>query len=369
MSGAAANKRKEPENARSQDATPKKRGREAKPELVLYSTDMRRAPSEGPTTCVTTWNVASLRSLLKNEPQAVRALVEQERADVLCLQETKLKASDEVVAEAQLQATLPSWRFYWNSSTARKGYSGVGLASRVKPLKVTYGLGIEEHDTEGRLITAEYQTHYVICVYVPNAGQGLKRIDYRLQSWDVAFAAYLTGLLAKKPVIIAGDLNCAHTELDIHNPRSNLKSPGFTPEERESFGRLLLGTCGFVDAFRARHPGVTAYTYWDHKTRARERNSGWRLDYCLVSEALAARVHDCFHLPDTMGSDHCPVGIVLQKPLDGALPVAGPAAAATAEATATAVAVPPGGGEPVMKTATAVAVAVADPAVAAQALA
>ncbi|EIE20819.1 hypothetical protein COCSUDRAFT_18358, partial [Coccomyxa subellipsoidea C-169] len=239
-------------------------------------------------------------------------LINSEDADILCLQETKLKDSDVAACEKLLRPGLQDWHFYFNNSIAKKGYSGVAVLSRAKPLSVTNGLGKEDHDQEGRVITAEYPSFYVVNVYVPNSGEGLKRLEYRVGSWDVAFADYLAGLGAKKPVILTGDLNCAHQEIDIHDPKRNLKSAGFTEEERKSFSAQLLQR-GFKDTFREKYPDVVGYTYWNYRTGARVRNRGWRLDYFLVSEALAERVHDIFHLPDVQGSDHCPVGLVLHR--------------------------------------------------------
>ncbi|BDA42349.1 DNA-(apurinic or apyrimidinic site) lyase [Coccomyxa sp. Obi] len=279
-------------------------------EKVFYTTDMRPAKLNEPAHRILSWNVASLRSTLKKDAEAINRLINMEDADVMCLQETKLKDSDVEACEKLLRPGLQDWHFYFNNSTAKKGYSGVAILSRTKPLSVTNGLGTEDHDQEGRLITAEYPSYYVVNVYVPNSGEGLKRLDYRVGSWDVAFADYLASLGEKKPVILTGDLNCAHQEIDIHDPKRNLRSAGFTKEERESFSLQLLQR-GFKDVFRETYPDIVGYTYWNYRTGARARNSGWRLDYFLVSEAMAGKVHDVFHLPDVQGSDHCPIGLVL----------------------------------------------------------
>lgn len=262
---------------------------------------------------VLSWNVAGLRALLKKDPQAISRLVEEEQPDVLCLQEHKLQ-TDHCGAVTE-QLGLKGWHAAWNCSTDKKGYSGVAVLSRAAPLSVAKGLDVRDHDGEGRLIAAEYERCYVVNTYVPNSGDGLKRLDYRVGSWDPALAAFIKQLEQNKPVVLTGDLNCAPQEIDIHDPKRNLRSAGFTQEERDSFARLLLGECGLVDAFRRRHPGVVGYTYWSFRSNARASNKGWRLDFFLVSSALAegGRLHDAYHLPAVAGSDHCPVGLVLKK--------------------------------------------------------
>ncbi|KAH9614311.1 hypothetical protein KSS87_008812 [Heliosperma pusillum] len=185
---------------------------------------------------------------------------------------------------------------FWTCSVAKAGYSGTAIISRIKPLSVEYGLGIPSHDAEGRVVTAEFDSFYLLCVYVPNSGDGLRRLE----------------LEKSKPVILTGDLNCAHQEIDIYNPAGNKRSAGFTIEERESFENNFL-TKGFVDTFRKQHPDVVGYTYWGYRHGGRKTNRGWRLDYFLVSESLADRVHDSYILPDVLGSDHCPIGLVLKQ--------------------------------------------------------
>ncbi|KAL4436574.1 hypothetical protein ABPG75_003713 [Micractinium tetrahymenae] len=280
-----------------------------------------RPPPLGEDARILSWNVAGLRALLKKVKEAAEgkreehiphplALAEQERADVLCLQEIKLQ--DEHCSDALKELRLPDgWHATWNCSQNKKGYSGTAILSREEPLSVSCGIGMEDHDGEGRVVTAEFPDFFLVNCYVPNSGEGLKRLDYRVNQWDKEFAAYLKGLEARKPVVLTGDLNVAPTELDIHNPKGNLKSAGFTPEERASFQANLLGA-GFVDCFRAQYPGAVAYTYWGYRFNARANNKGWRLDHFLVSSALAPRVHDCYHLPHVMGSDHCPLGLVLK---------------------------------------------------------
>jgi len=191
------------------------------------------------------------------------SLVEEEKPDVVCLQEHKLQQGKHCEdAESSLQTHFPDWNVYWNCSVAKKGYSGTAILSKQKPLKVTYGLGLPAHDDEGRAVTAEYDTCFVVNVYVPNAGEGLKRLDYRVNEWDNALSKYVKGLEAKgKPVVLTGDMNCAAEEIDIHSPKTNLRSAGFTIEERESFASRYL-QAGFRDVFRSLHPGVVGYTYW-----------------------------------------------------------------------------------------------------------
>lgn len=293
-------------------APAKKRGRQKAPEqpvLPAYNVSMRPPVYDGPAMQVLSWNVASLRAMLTKNPAALKQLVEAENADVVCLQETKMQ--DKAIEQMEALVGLPGWHCAWNCSTAKKGYSGTAILSKSKPLSIRHGMGKDEHDKEGRLITAEYPTLYVVNAYIPNSGEGLKRLDYRLQQWDVHFAEYLQQLATKKPVVLTGDLNCAHQEIDIHAPKKNLRSPGFTQEERDSFSKLLIGG-GFTDAWRRQHPEITGYTYWNYRFNTRTSNKGWRLDYFLVSETLLEQVYDCFHLSDFMGSDHCPVGLVLR---------------------------------------------------------
>lgn len=366
-----------------------------------------------------------LRALLQKDAGALTRLVAAEQPDVLCLQETKLQA--EHVSDAEASSKLlasaggPFSQAHFNCSTAKKGYSGVAVFCRSPALSVAKGIGAPEHDDEGRVLTVELPDLFVVNVYVPNSGEGLKRLEYRTGSWDVAFAAYIRcvwrpgirawthsvdillnffcmmvsvvfslrlqfmilhlllrpvgapsvavfptsscaapehgshplcvqsyvstryltlcpvviarhvavvvavvlivvsvvahylsrGLEAKKPVIVTGDLNCAHTEIDIHNPKGNLRSAGFTQEERDSFSAQIIGA-GYVDTFRRQHPGVVGYTYYSYRFNARANNKGWRLDYCLASAALEPRLHDAFILPTVTGSDHVPLGLVLK---------------------------------------------------------
>lgn len=229
--------------------------------------------------------------------------VAAEAPDVLCLQETKARPE-----QVQLPLELGGYRAYWNSAE-KPGYSGVAVFTRTAPLQVSQGLGIPEHDREGRVLTLEFADFHLINVYTPNAQDELRRLPYRLE-WDLAFRAHCRGLAASKPVVFCGDLNVAHQEIDIARPQSNRRSPGFSDEERASFTALL--DAGFADTFRHHHPDVAgAYSWWSYRAGARQRNVGWRIDYFGVSTSLLPRVASAFILPQVLGSDHCPVGITL----------------------------------------------------------
>ena len=225
-------------------------------------------------------------------------------ADFFCLQETKMQAG-------QLDLQFPGYESYWNYAD-KKGYSGTAIYTRHKPLNVTYGMGIDEHDHEGRIVTLEMEDFFLVCVYVPNSQDGLKRLDYRMQ-WEDDFRAYLLKLDAIKPVIVCGDLNVAHEEIDLKNPKTNRKNAGFTDEEREKFTVLL--DSGFTDTFRTLYPEQVTYSWWSYRFQARQKNAGWRIDYFVVSNRLMAQVKDaCIHT-EILGSDHCPVELVLKKDL------------------------------------------------------
>ena len=245
------------------------------------------------------WNVNGLRACLgKGFLDSFRAL----DADVFCLQETKLQAG-------QLQLDLPGYHQYWNYAE-KKGYSGTAVFSRCEPLEVTYGIGAEEHDREGRVITAEYDDFYLVCVYVPNSQRELTRLDYR-QEWEAAFLNYVLSLEEKKAVIWCGDLNVAHREIDLKNPSSNRHNAGFTDEERACFTRAL--DSGYIDTFRYFYPDVTgAYSWWSYMFHARENNAGWRIDYFVTSRKLENRLVSASIHSDIFGSDHCPVELVLR---------------------------------------------------------
>ena len=247
------------------------------------------------------WNVNGLRACLKKEFMAsFQAL----NADIFCLQETKLQHH-----AGQLDLELPGYYQFWNSAE-KKGYSGVALFTKEEPLSVTYGLGLEDHDHEGRLITAEYPEFYLICCYTPNAQEELKRLDYRM-TWEDAIRAHLCRLDRDKPVIYCGDLNVAHQEIDLKNPKSNRRNAGFTDEERGKLTELL--TAGFSDTFRALYPDAEgAYSWWSYRFHAREKNAGWRIDYFIVSNRLMERVAGAAIHSEIFGSDHCPVELMLR---------------------------------------------------------
>ncbi|CAL5356532.1 unnamed protein product [Camellia sinensis] len=272
---------------------------------------MRTTPLTGDTKFMKllSWNVNGLRALLKLKDFSALQLAQREDFDVLCLQETKLQEKD---VEAIKQSLLDGYEnSFWTCSATKLGYSGTAIISRIKPLSVRYGLGISDHDSEGRLVTVEFDTYYLIGAYVPNSGDGLKRLSYRVTEWDPSLSNYMTELEKSKPVILTGDLNCAHEEIDIYDPAGNKRSAGFTNEERQSFKENFLSK-GFVDTFREQHPGVVGYTYWGYRHGGRKNNRGWRLDYFLVSRSIADNVHDSYILPDVTGSDHSPIGLVLK---------------------------------------------------------
>lgn len=224
-------------------------------------------------------------------------------ADVLCLQETKLQ-------EGQISLELPGYYQYWNYAE-KKGYSGTAMFTKKEPLCVTYGIGMEEHDKEGRVITAEFEDFYVVTVYTPNAQRELTRLDYRMK-WEADFLAYLKKLEEKKPVIFCGDLNVAHKEIDLKNPKSNRKNAGFTDEERGCFSRVLEN--GFIDTFRYFYPDKAgAYSWWSYMFQARAKNAGWRIDYFVVSGCLKDRLLDASIHSQVLGSDHCPVELDLRE--------------------------------------------------------
>ena len=244
------------------------------------------------------WNVNGLRACMgKGFMDAFAAL----DADCFCLQETKLQAG-------QIEMDLPGYTQYWNYAE-KKGYSGTAIYTKTPALSVSYGIGIEEHDTEGRVITAEFENFYLVTCYTPNSQRELTRLDYRM-TWEDAFLAYLKGLDTKKPVVLCGDLNVAHQPIDLKNPSSNHHNAGFTDEERNAFTRLLEN--GFTDSFRHLYPEKTgAYSWWSYMFNARAKNAGWRIDYFVVSNRLADRIQEATIHPDIMGSDHCPVGLEL----------------------------------------------------------
>ena len=244
------------------------------------------------------WNVNGLRACVgKDFEQQFKDL----NADFFCLQETKMQAG-------QLDLSFPGYESYWNYAD-KKGYSGTAIYTKHKPLNVTYGIDIDEHDHEGRVITLEMDDFYLITVYTPNSQDGLRRLDYRMK-WEDDFQAYLHRLDAIKPVIVCGDMNVAHQEIDLKNPKTNHKNAGFTDEEREKMTQLLSN--GFIDTFRSLYPEQVTYSWWSYRFRAREKNTGWRIDYFLISERLKDRLEDAKIHTEIMGSDHCPIEITLK---------------------------------------------------------
>lgn len=245
------------------------------------------------------WNVNGLRACVG---KGFLDFFKEADADIFCLQETKLQ-------EGQIELDLPGYQQYWNYAE-KKGYSGTAIFSRMEPLSVSHGIGVEEHDHEGRVITLEYPDFYFITVYTPNSQNELARLDYRMK-WEEDFLAYLKKLEEKKPVIFCGDLNVAHKEIDLKNPKTNHKNAGFTDEEREKF--TALTQAGFIDTFRYFYPDLEgAYSWWSYRFSARQKNAGWRIDYFLVSGILKDRLQDAVIYKDVTGSDHCPVGLLLQ---------------------------------------------------------
>ncbi|MGN0151967.1 MAG: exodeoxyribonuclease III [Wujia sp.] len=245
------------------------------------------------------WNVNGLRACMN---KGFKEYFDSMDADFFCLQEIKL-------SDGQLEFAPEGYHAYWNYAE-KKGYSGTAIFAKQEPISVTYGIGIEEHDHEGRVITLEYADFYMITVYTPNSQNELARLDYRMQ-WEDDFRAYLTGLKAKKGVIVCGDMNVAHSEIDLKNPKTNRKNAGFTDEERAKMTELL--DAGFIDTFRYFYPDAEQiYSWWSYRFKAREKNAGWRIDYFLVSEEMEDRLQDASIHTDIMGSDHCPVELDLR---------------------------------------------------------
>ncbi len=245
------------------------------------------------------WNVNGLRACVgKGFEETFKAL----DADFFCLQETKMQAG-------QLDLQFDGYTSYWNYAD-KKGYSGTAIYTKHKPLNVSYGIGVDEHDHEGRVVTLEMEKFFLVCVYTPNSQNELKRLDYRMQ-WETDFLAYLRRLDAQKPVIVCGDLNVAHEEIDIKNPKTNRRNAGFTDEEREKFTQLL--DSGFCDTFRTLYPEQVTYSWWSYRFKAREKNAGWRIDYFVISNRMRSMLSDAKIHTEIMGSDHCPVELDLTE--------------------------------------------------------
>lgn len=246
------------------------------------------------------WNVNGLRACVGKGFEDIFARLD---ADFVCLQETKLQAG-------QIELPFEGYQSYWDYAE-KKGYSGTVIFTRHQPLSVAYGMGIEEHDHEGRVVTLEMDDFYLVNVYTPNSQDELKRLDYRM-AWEEDFRRYLCQLDTKKPVIVCGDMNVAHEEIDLKNPKTNHRNPGFTDEEREKFGKLLQN--GFTDTFRHLHPEEQTFSWWSYRFKAREKNIGWRIDYFLISNRLLPSLTSASIHTEIMGSDHCPVELILNVP-------------------------------------------------------
>ena len=245
------------------------------------------------------WNVNGLRACVG---KGFVEFLQAEDADIFCIQESKLQ-------EGQIDLDLPGYHQYWNYAE-KKGYSGTAIFTKEEPLSVAYGIGVEQHDHEGRVITLEFEKFFMVTVYTPNSQDELKRLDYRME-WEDDFLAYLKKLEEKKPVIFCGDLNVAHQEIDLKNPKTNRRNPGFTDEERGKFTDLL--NAGFIDTFRHFYPDLEgAYSWWSYRFQARAKNTGWRIDYFVTSDSLKDSLKDAVIYKDILGSDHCPVGLFIE---------------------------------------------------------
>ncbi|WP_181504000.1 exodeoxyribonuclease III [Methanococcus maripaludis] len=244
------------------------------------------------------WNVNGIRACLKN---GFMDFLERESPDIMCIQETKVQSG-------QVQLGLDGYFQYWNYAE-RKGYSGTAVFTKIKPNNVILGMENSEHNNEGRVIALEFDEYYLVNVYTPNSQRGLTRLEYR-QKWDEDFLNYIKTLETKKPVVFCGDLNVAHKEIDLKNPKTNIKNAGFTPEERSGFDNIV--NSGFLDTFREFNNEPDNYSWWSYRFNARAKNIGWRIDYFCISKSLRANLKDAFIMPEVMGSDHCPVGIIFE---------------------------------------------------------
>lgn len=245
------------------------------------------------------WNVNGLRACLKN---GFLDFFNEVQADIFCIQETKMQ-------EGQAEVVLDGYQQFWNSAE-KKGYSGTAVFTRINPISVQYGIGIDSHDHEGRVITLEFEGFFLVNCYTPNTQQELKRLAYRLE-WERDFRSYLVQLSARKPVILCGDLNVAHNEIDLKNPKTNHKNPGFTDEERAAMTGLLAS--GFTDSFRFLYPDIEGiYSWWSYRFQSRAKNIGWRIDYFITSDSLQEKIQDSVIYTDVYGSDHCPVGLIIE---------------------------------------------------------
>ncbi|KAL2610838.1 hypothetical protein R1flu_022530 [Riccia fluitans] len=285
------------------------------PDWVAYNPDTMRPPQLPSSTKfmkLLLWNVNGLHALMKKNDKFLTQLADEEHFDVICLTETKLQEKE--LEEISSSIVPPEYKHsFWNCSTATPGSGGTAIVSRVEPLAVKYGMGVSEHDKEGRVITAEFEDFYLVAGYVHDAWERLVRWGQKTDDRHPSLSQHMKELEKKKPVIYAGDMNCANDEIDISNPEG--KSAGFTDEAREAFKTDFLEN-GFVDTFRHQHPKVVTYTYWPYRSGARARNSGWRVDYLLSSEGLMSQIYDSYVRPDVLGSDHCPVGLIVKLESD-----------------------------------------------------
>ena len=257
---------------------------------------------------IISWNVNGIRSIMKKNN--LYQLIEKEKPNIICFGETKISCPF-IDTEEELKKKIKGYKYrYWSPCLVKNGYSGTAIFSKKKPINVTYGLGNSSIDNEGRVITLEFDKFFLLHVYTPNSGQGLKRLDYRIKTWDVEFRKFVKNLNKTKPVIVTGDLNVAHNEIDIHNPKGNLKSSGFTKEERESFTKLLKET-KMIDTYRELNPEGEDYSFWTYLFNSRKKNKGWRIDYFLVPEKNKKWIKKSEILTEVMGSDHAPVKLEL----------------------------------------------------------
>jgi exodeoxyribonuclease-3 len=257
---------------------------------------------------IISWNVNGIRAIMKKND--LYQLIEKEKPNIICFGETKISCPF-IDTEEELKKKIKGYRYrYWSPCLVKNGYSGTAIFSKKKPINVTFGIGSNSLDQEGRVITLEFEKFYLLHVYTPNAGEALKRLDYRVKKWDVAFRKFVKNLNKTKPVIVTGDLNVAHNEIDIHNPKGNLKSSGFTIEERNSFSKLLKDA-KMIDTFRHFNPEKQIYSYWGYRFNLRAKNKGWRIDYFLVPEKVINWVKKSDILTDVLGSDHAPISISL----------------------------------------------------------
>lgn len=277
--------------------------------MQQWTDSMKKKPLAGPSQKILSWNIAGLRAYLSAYPDGLQDLLEREAPDVLCLQETKLQ--DRNIPDVESKLGLTQFHLFWSCSTAKLGYSGTLIASRIRPVSVQYGMGDVLHDRTGRLITLEFADHFIVGVYTPNSGSNLQNLDYRVLEWDVAFAKFLRQLESRKPVIVAGDLNIARSDMDVYDPKRLARSSGFTIEERTSFETKLIGH-GFIDTFRELYPDITGYTFFSRQGNMRASGRGWKLDYFLISECLRSKLYDSYIITDEDASDHSPIVLVMK---------------------------------------------------------